>query len=142
MEEEHACGGVAGDPFQPAVMLMIRETIQEAGRRNRRDPWWRTCRRLATPLLLGLGLEEFSVSRALIPELKQTIARWSRSQAEALAGELLLLASSEAVRAKCTQLWDLATFFKVEFRCSSQRLSLAQGQVLITDRASIQPRRA
>ena len=37
---------------------------------------------LATPLLLGLGLEEFSVSAPLIPALKQAIGRWSTAEAE------------------------------------------------------------
>ncbi len=88
------------DPFQPAVMRMIRQTIQEGRKASigvtlcgelAADP-------LATPLLLGLGLEEFSVSSALIPELKQAIARWSLPEAEALASEVLRLDSSEAAR--------------------------------------------
>jgi phosphocarrier protein FPr len=88
------------DPFQPAVIRMIRQTIQEGRKAGigvtlcgelAADP-------LATPLLIGLGLEEFSVSGALIPELKQAIARWSRPEAEAMARELLLLDSSEAAR--------------------------------------------
>src|ERR1035441_582403 len=72
------------DPFQPAVLRMIRQTI-EAGRGGgigvalcgelAADP-------LAAPLLLGLGLEEFSVSAPLIPELKRAISRWSAPEAE------------------------------------------------------------
>jgi len=93
------------DPFQPAVIRMIRQTIQEGRKAGigvtlcgelAADP-------LATPLLIGLGLEEFSVSGALIPELKQAIARWSRPEAEALAGALLLLDSSEAARKLLTK---------------------------------------
>jgi phosphocarrier protein FPr len=88
------------DPFQPAVLRMIHQTIQ-AGRQAgigvtlcgelAADP-------LATPLLLGLGLEEFSVSAPFIPELKQAIRRWSLPEAEAIAREALALDSSEAVR--------------------------------------------
>ena len=88
------------DPFQPAVLRMIRQTI-EAGRQAgtgvclcgelAADP-------LATPLLIGFGLEEFSVSPALIPALKQAIARWRFSEAEAVAGVALALDSSESVR--------------------------------------------
>ena len=69
------------DPFQPAVLRMIRQTI-EAGRgagigvalcgELAADP-------LATPLLLGLGLEEFSVSAPLIPELKRAISSLERA---------------------------------------------------------------
>jgi phosphocarrier protein FPr len=88
------------DPFQPAVLRMIRQTI-EAGRAAgigvalcgelAADP-------LATPLLLGLGLEEFSVSAPLIPELKRAISCWSVPEAESVAHEALAMDSSQAVK--------------------------------------------
>jgi len=88
------------DPFQPAVLRLIRQAI-EAGREAgievalcgelAADP-------LATPLLLGLGLEEFSVSAGLIPDLKRAIGRWTMSEAEALAREALAQDTSTAVR--------------------------------------------
>jgi len=88
------------DPFQPAVLRMIGQAAS-AGRNAgigvtlcgemAADP-------LATPLLLGLGVEEFSVSAPLIPELKRAIARWSLPEAQALAREALALDSSESVR--------------------------------------------
>ena len=53
---------------------------------------------LATPVLLGLGLEEFSVSAPLIPELKSAIARWTLPEAEAVARQVMALDSCEAVR--------------------------------------------
>ena len=89
------------DHFQPAVLRVIQDVVK-AGRRAgipvdvcgemAADP-------LAAPLLLGLGVEEFSVSPALIPELKRSIAGWTLGEAEALAREALQLESSEAVRA-------------------------------------------
>ncbi|MGP8245149.1 MAG: phosphoenolpyruvate--protein phosphotransferase [Bryobacteraceae bacterium] len=88
------------DPFQPAVLRMIRQTI-EAGRgagigvalcgEMAADP-------VATPLLLGLGLEEFSVSAPSIPELKRAISRWSVVEAEGVAREALGMDSSQSVR--------------------------------------------
>ena len=88
------------DPFQPAVLRMIRQTI-EAGRGGgigvalcgelAADP-------LAAPLLLGLGLEEFSVSAPLIPELKRAISRWSAPEAEGVAQAALVMDSSQSVR--------------------------------------------
>jgi len=88
------------DPFQPAVLRMIRQTI-EAGRgagidvalcgELAADP-------LATPLLLGLGLEEFSVSAPLIPELKRAISLWSAAEAEGVAREALAMDSCQSVR--------------------------------------------
>jgi len=53
---------------------------------------------LATPLLLGLGVEEFSVSAPLIPELKRAISRWSLPEAQAIARDALALDSSQSVR--------------------------------------------
>jgi phosphoenolpyruvate-protein phosphotransferase/dihydroxyacetone kinase phosphotransfer subunit len=88
------------DPFQPAVLRSIRQTIEAARGAGievalcgelAADP-------MATPLLLGMGIQEFSVSGALIPELKRAIARWSMAEAEAIAGEALAMDSSGAVR--------------------------------------------
>jgi multiphosphoryl transfer protein len=88
------------DPFQPAVLRTIRQTMDAARLAGievalcgelAADP-------LATPLLLGLGLEEFSVSAPLIPELKRAIARWCMPEAEAIAREALSLDSCRTVR--------------------------------------------
>ena len=88
------------DPFQPAVLRMIRQAI-EAGRNGgievalcgelAADP-------LATPLLLGMGLEEFSVSAPSIPELKRAISRWSVAEAEDVAKEVLAMDSIQSAR--------------------------------------------
>jgi phosphocarrier protein FPr len=88
------------DPFQPAVLRMLQQAIEAARRAGigvclcgelAADP-------LATPVLIGLGLEEFSVSPNLIPGLKQSIASWSRADAEAIARQALLLDTSAEVR--------------------------------------------
>jgi len=88
------------DPFEVAVLRMIRQTI-EAGRAAGIDV--ALCGELAadplaTPLLLGLGLEEFSVSAPLIPELKRAISLWSAPEAEAVALEALAMDSCQSVR--------------------------------------------
>jgi phosphocarrier protein FPr len=88
------------DPFEVAVLRMIRQTI-EAGRAAGIDV--ALCGELAadpvaTPLLLGLGLEEFSVSAPLIPELKRAISSWSLPEAEGVAREALAMDSSQSVR--------------------------------------------
>ena len=88
------------DPFQPAVLRMIRQAI-EAGRNAGIDV--ALCGELAadplaTPLLLGLGLEEFSVSAPLIPELKRAISRWSGAEAVDVAREVLATDSIESAR--------------------------------------------
>jgi phosphocarrier protein FPr len=88
------------DPFEVAVLRMIRQTI-EAARSAAIDV--ALCGELAadplaTPLLLGLGLEEFSVSAPLIPELKRAISSWSAPEAEAVAREALAMDSCQSVR--------------------------------------------
>ncbi|MGP0072827.1 MAG: phosphoenolpyruvate--protein phosphotransferase [Bryobacteraceae bacterium] len=88
------------DPFQPAVLRMLRETIQ-AGRHAGIGVC--LCGEfaadtLATPVLIGMGLEEFSVSAKLIPELKQAIAHWTLPEAEAIAQAALELDSSGSIR--------------------------------------------
>jgi phosphocarrier protein FPr len=88
------------DPFQPAVVRMIQQAI-DAGRRA--GIAVALCGelaadRLATPLLLGLGLEEFSVSVPLIPELKRAISQWGLDEAAQIASQALALDSNEAVR--------------------------------------------
>jgi phosphocarrier protein FPr len=88
------------DPFQPAVLRMIRQTIEAARCAGievalcgelAADP-------LATPLLLGLGLEEFSVSASLIPGVKRAISSWSAPEAEGVAREALAMDSCQSVR--------------------------------------------
>ncbi len=88
------------DPYQPAVLRLIRQTIA-AGRAA--GAAVALCGELAadtlaTPLLLGLGLEEFSVSAPLVPEVKRAIRCWSLPEAEAIARQALDLDSSDAVR--------------------------------------------
>ena len=88
------------DPFQPAVLRVLHQTIQ-AGRQAGIGVCLcgeLAADTLATPVLIGMGLEEFSVSAKLIPELKQAIARWTLPEAEGIARETLALHSSEAIR--------------------------------------------
>jgi len=53
---------------------------------------------LAVPLLIGLGLDEFSLSAPLIPELKRALASCSSSAAKELAQQALAMDSSQSVR--------------------------------------------
>lgn len=88
------------DAFQPAVIQLIRHVIEVA---HRKGKWVGVCGELAgeilaTPLLLGLQLDEFSASPKLIPELKQMIRRFSSEEARRIAQETLQLASAHEVR--------------------------------------------
>jgi phosphoenolpyruvate-protein phosphotransferase/dihydroxyacetone kinase phosphotransfer subunit len=88
------------DPLQPAVLRALRQAI-EAGRRAGIPVTLcgeLAADTLATPLLLGMGLEEFSVSAPLIPELKRAISRWSLAEAQKVAERALEMDSCEGVR--------------------------------------------
>ncbi len=88
------------DPYQPAVLRLVRQAVRAA---REAGIGVTLCGELAgdcaaLPLLVGMGLREFSVSPPLVAELKQAIARTSAAGAEALAGEALELESSQTVR--------------------------------------------
>jgi phosphoenolpyruvate-protein kinase (PTS system EI component) len=86
--------------YQPAVLRLVREVIAAA---HAQDKWVGLCGELAgeplaVPILLGLGLDEFSVSPPAIPLVKQTIRALSLDEARAVAQQALALESAEAIR--------------------------------------------
>jgi phosphocarrier protein FPr len=88
------------DPFQPAILRLIRWTIQAA---HRAGIWAALCGEFAgdplgTPLLLGMGLDEWSMGIPAIPAVKQAIAQLTIAETEAMLAEALSLDSAEAVR--------------------------------------------
>lgn len=90
-----------GDPLHPAVLRQIARVIEAAHAAGR---WVGLCGELAgnpaaIPVLLGLGLDEFSMAAGSIPAAKAALARWTRPAAQALARQALNLADSAAVRA-------------------------------------------
>jgi len=91
-------------PLDPAVLRLIRNVI-EAGHAAGR--WVGVCgemagQRLAIPILLGLGLDEFSMTPRTIPVAKQLIRQLDRGQAQALAQEVLALGDAAEVEARVT----------------------------------------
>jgi phosphoenolpyruvate-protein phosphotransferase len=80
-------------PYHPAVLRLIDMTIQAA---HARGKWVGLCGELggdvlAVPLLLGLGLDEFSMAVSSIPAVKDAIRRWSMPAARQVAAEALAL---------------------------------------------------
>jgi multiphosphoryl transfer protein len=53
---------------------------------------------LATPILVGLGVDELSMSPPAIPAVKAAVAQFSLEEARAIAHAVLQLDSAEAVR--------------------------------------------
>jgi phosphoenolpyruvate-protein kinase (PTS system EI component) len=86
-------------PFHPAVIALIAATIEAA---HSKGKWVGLCGEmagdpLATPLLLGLGLDEFSMAPTAIPVIKHAITELSYRTCQDVAAEVLRLPTSESV---------------------------------------------
>ncbi|MFO7635299.1 MAG: phosphoenolpyruvate--protein phosphotransferase, partial [Caldilinea sp.] len=95
---EHVAG--LNDPFHPAMLRQIDRTLRAAHTHGR---WVGLCGELAAdplaiPILIGLGLDEFSMGPSSIPLAKQTISRLTMPVARRLAQKALQLNDGESVR--------------------------------------------
>ena len=98
------------DAFHPAVLRLIRMVIDAAHARGR---WVGLCGELAgdllaVPVLLGLGLDEFSMGSRSVPLVKRAIRRYSRDQARRIADHVLSLPTAAEVRAHLQSVADQA----------------------------------
>ncbi len=89
------------DPLNPAVIRLIDRVITTGHRHN---IWVGMCGEMAgdilsIPILLGLGLDEFSVSPVIIPEVKKLISSLRLPEARELAQEVLSYRSACDIRA-------------------------------------------
>lgn len=87
--------------FHPAVVRFLRRII-ERGKSG--GAWVGMCGEmagdpLATLLLLGLGLDEFSVAPTILPEIKKIIRSVHLTEAKHLAERVLRLDTEDAIRA-------------------------------------------
>ncbi|MDY7041205.1 MAG: putative PEP-binding protein, partial [Chloroflexota bacterium] len=88
--------------LDPAVLHLIRIVI-EAG--HTAGKWVGVCgemagQRMAIPILLGLGLDEFSMTPRAIPAAKRLLRKLDCGQAQALAQEVLTMGSAAEVEAR------------------------------------------
>jgi phosphotransferase system enzyme I (PtsI) len=89
------------DPLEPAVLRLIRMTAQAAQAANIPVS---ICGELAsrtqaTPLLLGLGIRQFSMHGNAIPRVKQLVRASMIGKCEALAAAALAAEDADGVRA-------------------------------------------
>ncbi|MBN1538115.1 MAG: phosphoenolpyruvate--protein phosphotransferase [Anaerolineales bacterium] len=89
-----------GDPCHPAVLRQIKMVIDSG---HAAGIWVGVCGEMASdpdaiPVLLGLGLDEFSMAPSAIPHAKYILRQWSTSQARQLAEQVLDLDSAASVR--------------------------------------------
>jgi len=99
------------DPLNPAVLRFIRQVIN-IGHQN--NIWVGMCGEMAgdllsVPILLGLGLDEFSVSPVLIPEVKKVINSLRLSEVRQLAQVVLQYRSADKIRAEVKKLLRQST---------------------------------
>jgi phosphoenolpyruvate-protein phosphotransferase len=87
--------------FHPAVLRLVRDVIQAA---HARGKWVGLCGELAgeplaLPILLGLGLDEFSMNPPAIPVAKQIIRALTLAEAREVAQAALALDSPQDAQA-------------------------------------------
>lgn len=90
---------VLASPYHPAVLRLIKMTIDAA---HAQGKWVGLCGELggdvmAVPLLLGMGLDEFSMSAHAIPAVKAAIRRWQVAEARVIAERALGMSSANEV---------------------------------------------
>lgn len=86
-------------PYNPSILRLVNMVIEAAHKEGR---WVGMCGEMAgdttaIPLLLGLGLDEFSMSASSILPARSLISRLSTSDMQQLAATALTLATAEEV---------------------------------------------
>lgn len=92
-------------PYNPAILRLIQMVIKAAHQEQR---WVGMCGEMAgdehaVPLLLGLGLDEFSMSATSILKTRALLKQLSVPEMQSLATEALQLATAEEVLEKVKQ---------------------------------------
>jgi phosphocarrier protein len=110
MDRDHAGLAARVDALHPALLRLIAQTCAGAAQHNR---WVGVCGALAsdplaTPVLIGLGVSELSVSPVQIGEIKDRVRHLDASECRRISQGLLKLSSASAVRHACHQHWPLS----------------------------------
>jgi len=87
------------NPISPSVLKLIHKVINIS---HLHGKWTGMCGELAgdervTALLLGMGLDEFSMSSTSIPKIKEIIRKISFSKSQELAKKVLKAATTEEI---------------------------------------------
>lgn len=110
MDRDHAGLASRVDALHPALLRLIAQTCAGAAVHQR---WVGVCGALAsdplaTPVLIGLGVSELSVSPVQIGEIKDRVRHLDAAECRRTALDLLKLSSASAVRHACHQQWPLS----------------------------------
>jgi phosphotransferase system enzyme I (PtsI) len=87
------------NPLHPALLRLIKNIIEET---HRHGKWVGMCGEmagdpLAAIILLGLGLDEFSMSGVMIPKVKEVIRKVSLKESKEIADEVVNLKTAKEV---------------------------------------------
>ena len=88
------------EPLHPAVLRLIDRTIKVG---HAHDIWVGMCGEMAgdplsVPILLGLGLDELSVSPVMVPEIKRVIRSLNMVEVRKIARRVLRYHSTEEIK--------------------------------------------
>jgi multiphosphoryl transfer protein len=94
------------DAYHPAVLELIQRVVEAA---HAKGKWVGVCgelagEALAVPLLVGLGVDELSMSAPAIPRVKQAIRALDFKSLQARVAKVLALETAQAVRAAAAEL--------------------------------------
>ncbi|WP_214778078.1 phosphoenolpyruvate--protein phosphotransferase [Exiguobacterium sp. s22] len=86
-------------PFNPAILNLLHNVITEA---HKAGKWVGMCgemagEELAIPILLGLGLDEFSMSASSVLRARSLVKRLTKTETEAIVNEVLNMDTAEDV---------------------------------------------
>jgi phosphocarrier protein FPr len=100
MDRTHPALSAQADGLHPAVLRLIDQTVRAA---HAAGKWVGVCGELgadpqAVPILVGLGVDELSVSVPAIPGVKAQIRSLSLAAAQQLAAQALTCATAKEVR--------------------------------------------
>ena len=110
MDRDHPRLASQADSFHPAVLRLIATTVKAA---HAHGKWVGVCgalasEALAVPVLLGLGVDELSVSVPLIPTIKATVRELDLADCQIIARQVLGLEEAAQVR-EALRLYHAAT---------------------------------
>lgn len=88
------------EPLHPAVLRLIKNVIDAS---HQAGIWTGMCGEMAgdavvAPILLGMGLDEFSMSAVSIPRVKKAIGSLSYLEAQEIANKVLQMENPEEIR--------------------------------------------
>ncbi|RQO60966.1 phosphoenolpyruvate--protein phosphotransferase [Pseudomonas sp. KBW05] len=100
MDRDHPRLASQADSFHPAVLRLIATTVKAA---HAHGKWVGVCgalasESLAVPVLIGMGVDELSVSVPLIPTIKATVRELDLTDCQIIARQVLGLEEAAQVR--------------------------------------------